>query len=135
MHNSSLTSFIRPICFYLLNTQKKISDKMTWGLGTSSWASSTSSEFVPAPPVEIGGGGGGGPGGGGEGRHGALRVKQVRSEVGWSLWTTRGKCFVSFTWLGLVFSHHPGDHSHPGRCSQAHLCGTGRSPAGPRPLS
>ena len=45
---------------------------------------------------------------------------------------------VLFHLLGLawlVFSHNPGDHSHPGRCSQAHLCGAGRSPAGPRPLS
>ena len=34
MHNSSLTSFIRPICFYLLNKQKKICDKWPgdWGL-------------------------------------------------------------------------------------------------------
>ena len=38
---------------------------MTLGLETSSWASSTSLEFVPAPPVEMGGGGGGGGGRGG----------------------------------------------------------------------
>ena len=99
---------------------------MTWGLGTSSWASSTSSEFVPAPPVEIGGGGGGGPGGGGEGRHGALRVKQVRSEVGLSGQQEENVLFHLFAWL--VFSHNPGDHSHPGRYSAAHLCGAGRSP-------
>ena len=77
---------------------------MTWGLGTSSWASSTSLEFVRAPPVEIGGGGGGGPGGGGEGRHGALRVKQVRSEVGLSGQQEENVLFhlLGLAWCSLI---------------------------------
>ena len=77
---------------------------MAWGLGTSSWASSTSSEFVPAPPVEIGGGGGGGPGGGGEARHGALRVKQVRSEVGLSGQQEENVLFhlLGLAWCSLI---------------------------------
>ena len=57
---------------------------MTWGLGTSSWASSTSLEFVPAPPVEMGGGGGGG---GGRGEADNKR---------------KMFCFIYLAWLGVL---------------------------------
>ena len=114
MHNSSLTSFIRPICFYLLNTQKKISDK--WP-GDFIMGILGLLGVCPGSPSWDG------------------RRRRRRRRARWSWQQEENVLFHLLAWLGLVFSHNPGDHSHPGKYSPAHLCGPGRSPAGPRPLS